>query len=177
MKIYEGKRNEINNYKTYPTELFHLAFLQGDDACVFKDTLTLHYRWNIFENLVCKLIIQNLNELFHRNNDINRNRITTNQLEMRQRWFSSCPFCLAQSLDIPASLWPVDIGREQAAVVATAVAAPLYLGQGYAGVLFTAIAPEGTCLLLHQIFSDFCQPLHRVLLLSDKLMKWFSSPG
>lgn len=71
----------------------------------------------------------------------------------------------------------VDIGRELAAVVAAAVAAPLYLGQGYAGVLFTAIAPEGTCLLLLQIFSDFCQPLHRVLLLSDKLMKWISSPG
>lgn len=35
MKILEGKRNEMNSYKAYPRELFHLAFLWRDDVCVF----------------------------------------------------------------------------------------------------------------------------------------------
>lgn len=149
-------------------------------VCVcFKDTLTLHYKWNIFENLVCKLVLSNLSELFHSNNDRNRNR--TNQLEMRQRLFSPCPFCLTQSPGIPEALWPrgrwertdCSGGRSRN----SSGGSSFYLGQGCARARCTTKAPEGTCLLLRQLFSGFCQPLHRILLLSDKLMKWTSSPG
>lgn len=100
---------------------------------------------------------------------------------MRQRLFSPCPFCLTQSPGIPEALWPrgrwertdCSGGRSRN----SSGGSSFYLGQGCARARCTTKAPEGTCLLLRQLFIGFWQPLHRILLLSDKLMKWTSSPG